>query len=45
VNLLKWLTLVLLAYVATVFVVRVPWGVVLKTTVWPHIGKRRPSTV
>jgi Mn2+/Fe2+ NRAMP family transporter len=38
VNLLKWLTLVLLAYVATVFVVHVPWGVVLKTTVWPHIA-------
>ena len=38
VNLLKWLTLVLLAYVATVFVVRVPWGVVLETTVWPHIA-------
>jgi NRAMP (natural resistance-associated macrophage protein)-like metal ion transporter len=41
VNLLKWLTLVLLAYVATVFVVRVPWGVVLKTTVWPHIAWNR----
>ncbi len=38
VNLLKWLTLVLLAYVATVFVVHVPWDVVLKTTVWPHIA-------
>jgi Mn2+/Fe2+ NRAMP family transporter len=32
---------VLLAYVATVFVVRVPWGVVLKTTVWPHIAWNR----
>jgi NRAMP (natural resistance-associated macrophage protein)-like metal ion transporter len=29
VNLLKWLTLVLLAYVATVFVIHVPWGTVL----------------
>jgi NRAMP (natural resistance-associated macrophage protein)-like metal ion transporter len=38
VNLLKWLTLVLLAYVATVFVVHVPWGLVLETTVWPHIA-------
>jgi NRAMP (natural resistance-associated macrophage protein)-like metal ion transporter len=38
VNLLKWLTLVLLAYVATVFVVHVPWGDVLKSTVRPHIA-------
>jgi Mn2+/Fe2+ NRAMP family transporter len=38
VNLLKWLTLVLLAYVATVFVVHVPWGVVLKNTVWPRVA-------
>ncbi len=38
VNLLKWLTLVLLAYVGTVFVVHVPWGVVLETTVWPSIA-------
>jgi NRAMP (natural resistance-associated macrophage protein)-like metal ion transporter len=36
VNLLKWLTLVLLAYVATVFVVRVPWTEVLRSTVWPQ---------
>lgn len=41
VNLLKWLTLVLLAYVGTVFVVHVPWGVVLKTTVWPRIAWNR----
>jgi NRAMP (natural resistance-associated macrophage protein)-like metal ion transporter len=38
VNLLKWLTLVLLAYVATVFVVHVPWHEVLKSTVWPHVA-------
>jgi NRAMP (natural resistance-associated macrophage protein)-like metal ion transporter len=38
VNLLKWLTLVLLAYVATVFVVHVPWHDVLTSTVWPHIA-------
>jgi NRAMP (natural resistance-associated macrophage protein)-like metal ion transporter len=38
VNLLKWLTLVLLAYVATVFVVHVPWGEVLTSTVWPRIA-------
>jgi len=37
VNLLKWLTLVLLAYVATVFVVRVPWGEVLNATLLPRI--------
>jgi NRAMP (natural resistance-associated macrophage protein)-like metal ion transporter len=36
VNLLKWLTLVLLAYVATVFVVRVPWAGVLRSLVWPQ---------
>jgi NRAMP (natural resistance-associated macrophage protein)-like metal ion transporter len=36
VNLLKWLTLVLLAYVATVFVVHIPWGAVLRRTVWPQ---------
>jgi NRAMP (natural resistance-associated macrophage protein)-like metal ion transporter len=36
VNLLKWLTLVLLAYVATVFVVRVPWAEVLRSTLWPQ---------
>ena len=41
VNLLKWLTLVLLAYVATVFVVHVPWGEVLKSTVWPRIAWRK----
>lgn len=37
VNLLKWLTLVLLAYVATVFVVRVPWGEVLHATLLPRL--------
>jgi len=41
VNLLKWLTLVLLAYVATVFVVQVPWSEVLKSTVWPRIAWNR----
>jgi NRAMP (natural resistance-associated macrophage protein)-like metal ion transporter len=41
VNLLKWLTLVLLAYVATVFVVHVPWSEVLKSTVWPRIAWNR----
>ena len=32
VNFLKWLTLVLFAYVATVFVVHVPWGEALRAT-------------
>jgi NRAMP (natural resistance-associated macrophage protein)-like metal ion transporter len=37
VNLLKWLTLVLFAYVATVFVVRVPWAEALRSTFIPSI--------
>lgn len=37
VRFLKWLTLALLAYVATVMVVRVPWLHVLKETVLPHL--------
>jgi len=32
---LKWLTLGLLAYVATVFTINVPWGEVAFRTVWP----------
>ncbi|PMS33804.1 NRAMP family divalent metal transporter [Paraburkholderia rhynchosiae] len=38
VKVLKWLTLVLFAYVATVFVVRVPWQTVLVTTFVPHVS-------
>jgi NRAMP (natural resistance-associated macrophage protein)-like metal ion transporter len=34
---LKWMCVVLFAYVATVFVVHVPWGQALKATVLPHI--------
>jgi NRAMP (natural resistance-associated macrophage protein)-like metal ion transporter len=34
---LKWLTLVLFAYVATVFVVHVPWLTVLKATFMPSV--------
>lgn len=34
-GLLKWLTLALFAYIATVFVVHVPWGEALKNTVLP----------
>jgi len=36
VSFLKWLTLSLLTYAAVLFVVHVPWGSVLLTTVWPH---------
>lgn len=34
---LKVLALSLFTYVATVFVVHVPWGTALKATVWPHL--------
>jgi len=34
---LKWLTLVLFAYVATVFTVHVPWRQALKGTLWPSL--------
>ncbi|MEO7254118.1 MAG: divalent metal cation transporter [Casimicrobium sp.] len=37
VRILKWLTLALLAYVATVFVAKVPWSEVLGKTFVPHI--------
>jgi NRAMP (natural resistance-associated macrophage protein)-like metal ion transporter len=36
VRFLKWLTLALLAYVAVVFTVNVPWTEVLLATVWPR---------
>lgn len=35
---LKWLTAALLAYVATVFVVRVPWGQAIRATLFPSIS-------
>nr|WP_245936871.1 Nramp family divalent metal transporter [Undibacterium pigrum] len=38
VRVLKWLTLALLAYVATVFVVRIPWGEVVVSTFVPQIS-------
>jgi len=38
VHILKWLTFSLLAYVATVFAVHVPWGEALKTTVVPSLS-------
>jgi NRAMP (natural resistance-associated macrophage protein)-like metal ion transporter len=34
---LKWLTLVLFAYVATVFIVRVPWGAALRNAALPSL--------
>ena len=37
VRVLKWLTLAILAYVATVFMVNIPWATVIKETVLPHI--------
>lgn len=35
---LKWLTVSLLAYVAVVFMVRVPWAEVALYSLWPKIG-------
>lgn len=38
VRILKWLTLALLAYVATILVVHIPWMEVLKNTLLPHLS-------
>ncbi|MBA3696037.1 MAG: Nramp family divalent metal transporter [Methylotenera sp.] len=38
VRILKWLTLALLAYVATVFVVKIPWRQVAFGTFFPHLS-------
>lgn len=38
VRILKWLTLALLAYVATIFVVRIPWTEVLVRTFIPQVS-------
>ena len=38
VRILKWLTLGLLAYVATVLTVHIPWGEVALRTVWPQFA-------
>jgi NRAMP (natural resistance-associated macrophage protein)-like metal ion transporter len=38
VHLLKWLTLALLAYVATAFVVHINWSQVLQRTLYPHLS-------
>ncbi|HZX28626.1 MAG TPA: divalent metal cation transporter [Telluria sp.] len=40
---LKWLTLGLLAYVAAVFAVKMPWAEVAARTVWPHFAFTRES--
>jgi NRAMP (natural resistance-associated macrophage protein)-like metal ion transporter len=40
---LKWLTLGLLAYVATAFAVKMPWTEVLTRTVWPHFKFTKDS--
>jgi len=40
VSVLKWLTLSLFAYVATVFVVGVPWGTVFTHLLVPHLSLR-----
>ncbi|GAA4018936.1 divalent metal cation transporter [Deinococcus rubellus] len=37
-QILKWLSASLLAYVATVFVVHVPWGQALRATLLPHFS-------
>lgn len=38
VRVLKWLTLVLLAYVGSLFAVHIPWEQVARQTVWPHLS-------
>ena len=38
VRILKWLTLALLAYVATLFVVQIPWMQVLTNTLFPNVS-------
>jgi NRAMP (natural resistance-associated macrophage protein)-like metal ion transporter len=40
VRILKWLTLALLAYVATIFVEHIPWSQVLVSTLAPHVSWR-----
>ena len=43
VRFLKWLTLALLAYVAVVFTIHVPWFEVAKAVVWPQMAITRES--
>ena len=40
---LKWLTLGLLAYVATAFAINMPWTEVFARTVWPHFAFTKDS--
>ncbi|MBS0504650.1 MAG: divalent metal cation transporter [Proteobacteria bacterium] len=39
-RILKWLTLVLFAYVAVLLTVKLDWGEALKGLVWPHIDSK-----
>ena len=41
VKVLKWLTLALFAYVGTVFVVKIPWGQVLRETFLPRLSMNK----
>ncbi|MFC6519682.1 NRAMP family divalent metal transporter [Undibacterium arcticum] len=41
VRVLKWLTLVLLAYVASAFALNIPWSDVLRNTFMPHLSWHR----
>jgi NRAMP (natural resistance-associated macrophage protein)-like metal ion transporter len=43
VRILKWLTLVLLAYVATAFVVHIPWSQVVISTLAPHLSWKKET--
>ncbi|GAA4023815.1 divalent metal cation transporter [Actimicrobium antarcticum] len=43
VSYLKWLTVGLLAYVATVFAIKVPWGEVALRTFWPSLSWNNDS--
>jgi len=45
VQLLKWLTLSLLAYVGVLFAVKVPWGEVAQRTVFPRITLDGPAAM
>jgi NRAMP (natural resistance-associated macrophage protein)-like metal ion transporter len=42
-NYLKWLTIVLFSYVATVFVIHVPWGEALRNTLIPRMSWNKES--
>lgn len=44
-NLLKWLTLVLLAYVGVLFIVKVDWPSALTQLVWPQLNWSQSVTI